>query len=163
MIEPHYKPLSLKGRGTGPKGQGEGYHIRGKTPDQLLERSRRLRRDRTGAEGALWQRVRDRRLEGFKFRNQTPVGPYIADFLCSQAKLIVELDGSQHVDAANYDERRTAFLKREGYRVLRFWNNDVLARMDAVLEAISDALRSPHPAASPLSLSPLGRGERRER
>jgi very-short-patch-repair endonuclease len=112
----------------------------------------------TEAEQHLWQRVRDRRLQGFKFRTQAPIGPFYADFLCSKERLIVELDGSQHIEQVERDERRTAFLASQGYRVIRFWNNDVLARTEAVLEAILWALRDPHPAASPLSLSPLGRG-----
>nr|WP_309547087.1 endonuclease domain-containing protein [Sphingomonas sp. SUN039] len=133
--------------------------MRGKTPDHILTRSRQLRRDMTEAEEHLWHRVRDRRLGGYKFRTQAPIGPYYADFLCSKERLVVELDGSQHVDDKDHDDNRTAFLARQGYRVIRFWNNDVLARTDEVLDAILAALRAPHPAASPLSLSPSGRGK----
>jgi very-short-patch-repair endonuclease len=127
----------------------------------MLDRSRLLRRERTEAEDRLWHYLRDRRLSGFKFRSQVPFGERcIADFVCPSAKLIVEVDGSQHVDEMPRDAARTAFLERRGYRVIRFWNNDALARTDAVLEAILASLTAPHPAASPLSLSPSGRGER---
>ena len=124
------------------------------------DRARKLRRDRTEAEEALWQRVRAGRLLGYKFRTQVPIGPYHPDFCCPSAKLIVELDGSQHAapNAMSYDAARTAFLEAQGYRVLRFWNNDVLADMDTVLSAILGALSRDHPLpaqALPESPSPL--------
>ncbi|WP_375429006.1 endonuclease domain-containing protein [uncultured Sphingomonas sp.] len=103
----------------------------------------RLRRERTKVEERFWQRVRDRRLDGYKFRFQSTVGPFVADFLCVDAKLIVELDGSQHNEIV--DARRTAYLERCGYRVLRFWNNDVSQNMDGVLTVVLDALRSRAP------------------
>ena len=138
-------------------GQGEGTVGRGKTPYDLLSRSRQLRADQTEAEARLWSRLRAARLNGMKFRRQAPLGRYIVDFLCSSEKLVVELDGSQHVEQASYDAERTRFLEGEGYRVVRVWNNDVLARTDAVLEAIL-AAAAPHPGAARLSLSPEGRG-----
>ncbi|WP_375404755.1 endonuclease domain-containing protein [uncultured Sphingomonas sp.] len=103
----------------------------------------RLRRERTEVEERFWQRVRDRRLEGYKFRFQSTVGPFVADFLCVDAKLIVELDGSQHDEIV--DARRTAYLERCGYLVLRFWNNEVTQNMDGVLTVVLDALRSRAP------------------
>jgi very-short-patch-repair endonuclease len=130
-----------------------------------IDRARKLRRERTEAEDRLWERLRAGRLLGTKWRTQTPIGPYHPDFCCPAAKLIVELDGSQHAEehTAVYDAERTAFLEVSGYRVLRFWNNDVFANIDGVLEAIYSALSGHHPLpaqASPESPSPLqGEGQ----
>jgi adenine-specific DNA-methyltransferase len=93
-----------------------------------------LRRNATDAEAKLWQCLRNRRLGGFKFRRQATVGYYVADFLCAEKRLIVELDGGQHTPER--DAGRTARLGALGYRVIRFWNNDVLGNTEAVLEAI---------------------------
>jgi very-short-patch-repair endonuclease len=139
--------------------RGEG-GVRYRTTAARTARARKLRRERTEAEEALWQRVRAGRLLGYKFRTQAPIGRYHPDFCCPAAKLIVELDGSQHAesDAITYDAERTAFLESQGYRVLRFWNNDVLTDMDAVVSAILRALSGdlPLPAqALPESPSPL--------
>ncbi len=150
-------PLPAGERDRSRSDQGEGLHGRGRTPEQLLTRSRELRTHPTEAEARLWERLRGARLNGLRFRRQVPLGSYIVDFLCPAAKLVVELDGSQHVDQQAYDARRTSFLEGEGYRVLRVWNNDVLARPDAVLEAILAAV-SPLPGPARLSLSPQGRG-----
>ncbi|MGS0540208.1 endonuclease domain-containing protein [Xanthomonas oryzae pv. oryzicola] len=98
-----------------------------------------LRREMTAAERLLWCRLRDRRLLGFKFRRQCPVGPYVADFACLERALIVELDGSQHLDASS-DAARETFLHRKGLQLLRFWNNEVLVRTDAVCDAIAQRL-----------------------
>jgi very-short-patch-repair endonuclease len=88
----------------------------------------------TDAERRLWSRIRDRRLDGWKFRNQASVGPYVADFLCWDARLIVEVDGGQH--SQDVDAERTRALTEMGYRVVRFWNNDVLQNTDGVLQAL---------------------------
>jgi len=101
-----------------------------------------LRRKQTEAEKVLWARLRSRQVTGTKFRRQQPIGRYIADFVSLETKLIVEIDGGQHDDnegRAN-DERRTAWLNEKGFRVLRFWNNDVLTNTNGVLEKISEAL-----------------------
>jgi very-short-patch-repair endonuclease len=92
----------------------------------------------TPAEDLLWRRLRRFQVKGSHFRRQVVIGPYIADFACMAARLIVEVDGSQHGDEANRrrDEERTRWLESEGYRVARFWNNDVMKRTGAVLEAI---------------------------
>ncbi len=103
--------------------------------------ARSLRANQTKAESLLWRRLRDRQLAGAKFRRQVPIGPFIADFACYAAQLVVELDGGQHVDTAAADATRTAWLEKRGFRVLRFWNNDVLGNPDGVLERISEALR----------------------
>jgi very-short-patch-repair endonuclease len=108
--------------------------------------ARRLRRSETEAEQRLWLQLRDRRLNGWKFRRQAPLGGYYAGFLCVDARLVVELDGSQHAEARfDYDQRRSKALQGLGYRVLRIWNNDVLQDIDAVLEAILAACERPSP------------------
>jgi very-short-patch-repair endonuclease len=109
----------------------------------------KLRRDQPDAERQLWMRLRNRQLEGHKFRRQHPIPPYIADFVCIEKALIVELDGGQHLEFAKKDEARTRFLESKGYRVIRFWNNEVLTQTDAVLEVILAKLDAPHPALSP--------------
>ena len=101
---------------------------------------RRLRRNKTEAEARLWLRLRNRQLEGAKFRFQTQVGDFVPDFLCWDAMLIVELDGGQHSVAIEKDTARTLALEAAGYTVMRFWNNDVLANTDGVLEAVRLAL-----------------------
>lgn len=113
-----------------------------------ISRARRLRRDQTDAEALLWSRLRDRRLDGWKFRRQAPVDRYIVDFLCVDAKLVIELDGGQHT--ATTDEARTRVIEACGYLVIRFWNNDVLTNMDGVLLTIVDAMRAGTPHPSPL-------------
>ena len=102
--------------------------------------ARRLRTDATDAELHLWKSLRNRSLFSCKFRRQFPVGPYITDFACIEKRLIVELDGGQHATAVAHDEERTTYLKTQGYRVLRFWNNDVLNQSEAVLEVIHQAI-----------------------
>ena len=89
----------------------------------------------TEAEDRLWQELRGRRLDGIKFRRQVPIGRFVADFICADALLIVEIDGSQHADS-DYDRERDAELKRRGFRVLRFWNDDVLREMNSVCDTI---------------------------
>ena len=105
------------------------------------ERALELRRQSTEAEKKLWQQLRNRQLNGLKFRRQAPIGPYIADFLAVDALLIIELDGGQHSARTDYDEKRTAWLEQQGYRVLRFWNNDILANTEGVIDVIQRFLR----------------------
>ena len=102
------------------------------------EFARALRNNATHAERKLWHCLRDKRLNGFKFRRQQPIGPFVADFYCAGAKLIIELDGSQHADGEHpgYDMRRTEWLQARGYRVLRLWNSDVLSDSDYGLGCI---------------------------
>ena len=103
----------------------------------------------TGVELMLWSRLRRQQLEGHRFRRQAPIGPYIADFACFQARLLIEIDGPSHDDRVEYDRRRTAWLVRGGFRVLRFAADDVLSRLDDVLETIlwelADSVRPPPP------------------
>jgi very-short-patch-repair endonuclease len=125
---------------------------------ETLTKAQRLRCEPTDAERKLWSVLRNRQLEGAKFRRQQPIGPFIADFVCQEQRLIIEADGGQHADSPP-DARRTAFLESKGYRVLRFWNNDILNNLDGVAQVIASALSTPHPAqAAPESPSP-SRGE----
>ena len=107
------------------------------TPVQR-ERARRLRRMHTGCEQRLWALLRARRLNGLKFVRQLPVGPFVADFACREAALIIEVDGATHStdEERVYDARRAAFIESEGWRVLRIQNDDVLHRLDDVLDTI---------------------------
>ncbi len=109
------------------------------------ERAKQLRRRPTEAEAKLWIRLRRKQLDGFRFRRQTPIGSYIVDFFCPEAKLIVEIDGGQHADQKEYDELRTQWLEERGYRVVRFWNNDVLANTDGVIAEIQRAVGTAPP------------------
>ena len=100
------------------------------------KRARQLRRASTDAERCLWRHLSHKNLAAYKFRRQYPIAGYIVDFVCLPAMLVVEIDGGQHVDAACYDAKRTRTLEARGYRVLRFWNDDVLLRTQDVLEVI---------------------------
>ena len=94
----------------------------------------------TDAERALWTRLRNRQLTSLKFRRQVPIGPYIVDFVCFEEKLVIEIDGGQHAENTEADLIRTQWLENEGYRVIRFWNNEVLGNTVGVLRAIEGAL-----------------------
>ena len=107
------------------------------------ERARKLRKNMTDAERALWARIRRRQILDCKFRRQQPLGDYIVDFVCLEKKLIIELDGGQHTEQEEYDSRRTHWLEEQGFRVLRFWNHDVFKETEAVVQAIYEALRPP--------------------
>ncbi|WP_407354129.1 endonuclease domain-containing protein [Luteimonas sp. R10] len=111
--------------------------------DAKRDLARALRRDMTTAECMLWRQLRRRRL-GWRFRRQHPIGPYVADFVCVEARLVIEVDGGQHMGSAT-DPRRDAFLRTRGFEILRFWNNDVTANLEGVCTAIAAHLRSrPH-------------------
>ena len=114
-------------------------------------RSRRLRAQMTDAENVLWFRLRGKRASGHRFRRQVPLGPYIVDFVCIQAQLIVEVDGSQHLNSK--EDEGTAWLESRNFRVLRFWDNDVLQQTNSVLETIRLALLQ-----APTLPSPRGGG-----
>ena len=105
--------------------------------------SKRLRENQTEAERIFWNAVRQKRLDGYRFRRQYPVGPYFADFACVERKLLVEIDGGQHCENKK-DEIRTACLEKDGFTVLRFWNNDILENIDGVLQTLLTSLRGPH-------------------
>jgi very-short-patch-repair endonuclease len=119
----------------------------------VKNRARKLRNNQTDAERRLWHFLRNRQLRGFKFRRQYPIRPYICDFICVEAGLIIEVDGSQHLVDQSRDAARSRFFERFGYRTVRYLDNDVLLRTSEVLEAILLELRSPSPP-------PLSREER---
>ena len=115
--------------------------------------ARHLRSTMTDAEQLLWRHIRRRQMLECRFRRQHPIGPYIVDFICLELGLVIELDGGQHnlVDVVDGDRIRSGYLAKHGYRILRFWNNDVLGDTDAVLAAIYDAVAivRPHPNLPP--------------
>ena len=113
-----------------------------KHPHPNVPRARILRRDSTDAERAMWRLLRSRQLAGFKFRRQLPIGPYVADFACFARRLVVEIDGGQHGIAVARDAVRTRVIERHGFRVVRFWNNDMLANPKGVLTMILQALEA---------------------
>jgi very-short-patch-repair endonuclease len=102
-----------------------------------VKTARRLRRDQTDAEKLLWRHLRDRQCGGYKFRRQVPMGPYIADFLCIEAKLVIELDGGQHADTVVKDKRRTEYFESLGYQVIRFWNHEVIENMSGLYDSLT--------------------------
>jgi adenine-specific DNA-methyltransferase len=113
--------------------------------------ARTLRMSSTDAERRLWYYLRNRQLSGYRFRRQVPLGRYVVDFVCLRARLIVELDGGQHTESMIEDLERTRYLARGGFRVVRFWNDEVLLQTEAVLESILEALiqACPHPDPLP--------------
>jgi very-short-patch-repair endonuclease len=116
---------------------------------QKRDTARTLRRNSTDVERRMWRLLRDRRFAGVKFRRQVPIGPYIADFASIQHRLAVEVDGGQHGCPA--DQRRDLFLAARGWRVIRFWNNDVLKNRNGVLEHLLNVTQEPSPQPSPAS------------
>src|SRR3990167_8940098 len=102
----------------------------------MKERARSFRKNMTDAENRMWYFLRNRRLNGYKFVREFVIGSYIADFTCREKKLIIEIDGGQHMEAVEYDKRRTEFFEKNGYRVLRVWNHEVFKNTRGVLETI---------------------------
>ena len=136
--------------------------------EKVLNNAKTLRTNQTEAEQRLWYHLRAHRFMDLKFKRQKPMGRYIVDFVCVERRLIIELDGGQHAEQVVYDQHRDAWLRSQGYTVLRFWNNEVMQQLDGVLEQIRLTLtlspspspeRSPSPQSSPAS----GRGSERER
>ena len=146
MPEGPNSPSPLAGEGLG----------RGERP-VALARAKRMRSEPTDAERALWQLLRAKRFVGYKFKRQVPIDRYIVDFVCFAARLIIEADGSQHAES-DYDAERDAYLAGQGFRVLRFWNNDILTNTEGVSEAIWAALQDDASTPSPQPLSHKGRG-----
>ena len=124
-------------------------HHPAKLPEDIRTWAREMRGHMTDAEALLWKFLRNRRIVGAKFRRQHPVGRYILDYYCVENMLGIELDGGQHGEAANYDQRRDDWLRAQGIVVLRFWNNQMLMETEAVMEAIYQAIitTSPLPQA----------------
>jgi len=114
-------------------------------------KSRYLRKNLTEAEKKLWGILRNKQLDGFRFRRQVPIGCYIVDFLCYENRLIIEVDGGHHCQNIEYDCQRTEWLEEQGFTVIRFWNNEVLKQLDAVREFVLRKcyLNSPHPNLPP--------------
>ena len=112
-----------------------------RTSPKVFQQAKELRREMTPIELKLWARLRAHRMKGVHFRPQHAIGIYIVDFCAPHKKLIIELDGSQHLEQTEYDAERTEYLKSKGYKVLRFWNNDVTNHMDAVLNMIWNTLQ----------------------
>lgn len=108
--------------------------------DLIRRRARDLRNNATDAERRLWRVLRGRQLGGFRFRRQFPIAGFIADFACPEARLIIEVDGEQHFEKANYDASRSDALAARGYRVVRYWNNDVMSKTEGVLADIQSKL-----------------------
>ena len=116
---------------------------------EARDRARALRKAQTDCELRLWRLLRAKRLAGWKFRRQLPIGSYIVDFACPSARLIVEADGGQHAESA-YDARRDAWLAAQGWQVIRVWNNDIITNEEGVLTAVLAALSGPLPNPSPM-------------
>jgi very-short-patch-repair endonuclease len=112
--------------------------------DEKFKKARNLRKEQTEQEKIIWSIIRNRQFYGLKFKRQVPIGIYIADFCCNEKKIVIELDGGQHnePDETLYDKNRTEFLEAEGYRVIRFWNNDVNSNIEGVCEYIKRSLES---------------------
>jgi len=119
---------------------GKGERKKMGIPLHIKQRARRMRKEMTDAERAVWMKLRGKQLFGYGFRRQHPIGNYIVDFVCIERGIIVELDGGQHLEQTDYDAQRTAWLEGQGYRVLRFWNHEALTELDAVVDAIARAL-----------------------
>jgi very-short-patch-repair endonuclease len=119
--------------------------------------ARKLRKNSTEAENLLWQKLRNRQLEGFKFRRQQPVGSYILDFVNFEKRIVIEVDGGQHAVLKDKDKKRDDWLKAEGFEVMRFWNNEVFENLDGILQIVRNKLITPSPIPSH-----QGRGNRSE-
>jgi very-short-patch-repair endonuclease len=133
-------------------------------PDKRAERARDLRRAMTEAEKRLWWQLRQLPLANSHFRRQAPIGPYFADFASHKCRVVIEVDGGGHAEArqAAFDNARSAYLKSRGYRVLRFWNNEVLQEIEGVMTLIYEAVKEnlpPTPDPSPPFASQMGGGE----
>jgi very-short-patch-repair endonuclease len=155
------KPLG-EGGGRGGVGGGGWMNIRRPSlPDARVPRARALRRDMTEAAKRLWQRLRQPPFKEHHFRRQATIGPYFCDFASHSLKMVIEVDGGQHAESTA-DDRRTAYLKSQGYRVLRFWNHEVLKNLSGVLTAIDTEIAEAPPAPDP-SPPQAGGGEKRPR
>ena len=128
-----------------------------------IDKARQLRGNQTDVERRLWSKLRDRQLFGAKFRRQVPIGRYIVDFVCRESSLIIELDGGQHSSVSKYDIERTAWLERHGWRLLRFWNNEVIESLEGVLQTISARVISPSSSPHPVPLPQAGEGDKTTR
>jgi very-short-patch-repair endonuclease len=115
--------------------------------DRLRAIAKHLRKRQTDAEGLLWNRLRAKQIDGLRFRRQEPIDRYIVDFLCYEVRMVIEVDGGQHVEQKKVDKERDDWLASQGFKVLRFWDNDVLTNVEGVLEKIKDQV-TPSPSPS---------------
>jgi len=127
--------------GEGARRADEGYKAMKRIPNQKLQFSRRLRKRQTPQEIVLWSKLRNRRFLDLKFRRQHSIGNYIVDFICLEKKVIIEIDGSGHQEQKSYDNKRDIYFKEEGYKVLRFWNNEINNNLEGVLLKIEDSIK----------------------
>ena len=128
--------------------------------EPIWQNARALRNSATDAERKLWQHLRNRQFDGLKFRRQYPIAGYVADFACPAIRLVIELDGGQHLEQQQYDQERTKKLASNGYQVVRFWNDDVLFRIEAVLDAIHRMIDATPPQPSPAVAGGGARGNK---
>jgi very-short-patch-repair endonuclease len=160
MKEQQVNPSPLAGEGAVRRRRRAGEGAR-----SLTGVARQLRSRMTDAEHKLWFVLKDRRFAAFKFRRQVPIGPYVADFLCFELRLIIEVDGGQHAES-NRDVERDNWLRKNEFRVLRFWNNDVPQNLEGVLTVLTENLdRTPHPSSrwrEPPPSPARGEGKKRE-
>ena len=131
--------------------------------ETLRNRARQLRRQQSEAEKCLWAVLRARQFHGYKFRRQFVIGSVIADFCCFEHRIVIEIDGGQHADQTAADQSRSAFLRSRGFRVLRFWNNEVLQNLNGLLEKLNQAFTRRHQTKPSPEPSPSGRGTSRKR
>jgi very-short-patch-repair endonuclease len=153
-LSPHPSPAEWRrglrgeaGNSAPPPSAGEGQPRSGRERGRqqvLRDHAKHMRSEQTPAEHRLWQILRAKRLAGYKFKRQLPIDQYIVDFACPQRRLIVEADGGQHA-GSDRDLKRDAYLQAQGFRVLRFWNNDIFNNEEGVLTSILDALQAPSP------------------
>jgi very-short-patch-repair endonuclease len=128
----------------------QGAAVKSHPADGAHHRARALRRNMTDAERSIWRVLRLSQIDGHRFRRQVPLGPYIVDFVCHDARLIIEIDGGQHDRSSSGEAKRARFLQDQGYRMLRFWNNEVLSNLEGVHAMIAEDLRHhPHPGPPP--------------
>jgi len=119
---------------------------------------KQLRKQQTDAESILWYHLRNRGMDGYRFRRQHVLKGFIADFVCLEKSLVIELDGGHHSDQTEYDLTRSRILQREGFTVIRFWNDEIMYHLDDVLQSLWNALNTPHPPQK--TRRPLPQGER---
>jgi very-short-patch-repair endonuclease len=118
--------------------------------ERLIGFARELRKNQTDAEKKIWRYLRSKQMNSLKFRRQQPIGNYIVDFVCFDIRLIIELDGSQHIEEKEKDEERDQWLKTQGFTVLRFWNNDVMNNIAGVLNVVNDYCCNCPPLTPPI-------------
>jgi very-short-patch-repair endonuclease len=142
-------PLDGGGLGGGDASRRKSRDMKKHPVDGAGARARTLRQNMTEAESRVWQILCSHQMKGYKFRRQVPIGPYIADFVCHEARLIVEIDGGQHDRSSPPEVERSGSLQNEGYRILRFWNNEVLANLDGVPSGDRRRVGPHHPHPTP--------------